>query len=438
MKFKYSLDKAIQWRNADPAEIYDQQVALLRSHLQQAGRAPFYKDMFKAIGLLPNDITSLEDIKTLPLTTRSDIQKDPAAFQAVSPLSIADIALTSGTTGNSIPVPYSRRDLVRLAFNETMGYWGTGTRPGDCFLLCVTLDRCFIAGLAYYSGLVRLGASAIRSGPGQPARQWELIRQLKPNGLVGVPSFLLKLANWGMEHDISPAEAGIKTIVTIGEPVRKADHTLTALGMALEDIWGAQIFTSYGATELETAFCECQESCGGHIHPEMMITEIIDDNGNPLPPGHHGEVVVTPLGVEGFPLVRFRTGDISRIHSEPCDCGWQTSRLGAIEGRLAQRLKFRGTTLYPEMIFHALHELPQVQAAYIEARSSFELSDEISVVIGTDEPLDENTVGEFVQAHLRVLPEIIIKPKNEVLAYMEQGGGRKLKKFFDLRKENAL
>lgn len=433
----YSLKSALEWRNADPEKIENLQAGLLRNHVQQANRAPYYKKLLKTLGCGFEDIITLKDLRSLPFTSRGVLEADPAAFQAVEASSIADLSLTSGTTGNPIVVPYTKSDLERLAFNELMAFWGTGVRPGDRYLICVTMDRCFIAGLAYFSGLVQLGATAVRSGPGQSARQWELISRLRPNGIVGVPTFLLKLAQWGEAQGYTPRSSGVQSLVTIGEPVRGPDHSLIPLGKDLEEAWGASIYSTYAATELETSFCECQASCGGHIHPELALVEVVDEAGDILPTGEAGEVVVTPLGIEGFPLIRFRTGDVARLHTDPCPCGWHTTRLGPIEGRLAQRLKFHGTTIYPEMIFQALRGLRHVEEAYVEVRSSYDLSDEIRVVAGTDaSDINSDIVAEFLQACLRVLPEVIVRPRQEVLSTMEKAGGRKLKRFFDFRNNN--
>ena len=430
----FSLHEALQLREAATSVVDNYQTELLRKHLQQAARVPYYQNIFRQTGCSPDNIHSIRDMTGLPLTNRQDIDREPALFGLGEAVTCADIALTSGTTGEPVVVPYTARDLERLAFNEAMAFYGAGIRKGDKVLLTVTLDRCFIAGLAYYSGLVRLGATAIRSGPGQPARQWYLIRKLHPKALVGVPSFLLNLASWGNKNGINVKDYGVKSLVTIGEPVRKPNYTLTPLGQQLEEAWGAELYSSYAATEFETAFCECSASRGGHVHPELMIVEIVDDNGHVLPDGQPGEVVVTPLGVEGFPLVRFRTGDIARLDSAPCSCGWQTKRLGPIEGRLLQRLKYKGTTLYPEMIFHALQEIHAVQAAYIEVRADSDLSDKITVVVGGDEHrINKQTVEDTLQACLRVRPKIVIKKQEDVLAVMGRDGGRKLKKFFDFR-----
>lgn len=430
---RFSLKDALNLREGNAIQVESCQLKLLREHLKHAGRTPFYKNIFGQTGFSPDDILSTRDIAGLPLTKREDIDQKQALFSPGEETTFADIALTSGTTGEAVIVPYTARDLERLAFNETMCFYGAGIRRGDHVLLAVTLDRCFIAGLAYYSGLVSLGATAIRSGPGQPARQCNLIQRLHPKAIVGVPSFLLRLAVWGEENGINTKERGIESLITIGEPIRSPDYRLTPLGKQLEDAWGAKIYSSYGATEFETAFCECSFSCGGHVHPELMIVEIVDNDGELLPDGQPGEVVVTPLGVEGFPLVRFRTGDIARLDGTPCQCGWQTKRLGPLEGRLAQRLKYKGTTLYPEMIFHVLQQYTTL-TVYVEIRKAADLSDELTVVVGSDDQqTTRQTVEEILQAHLRVRPKVVVKKQTEVLAVMSQDGGRKLKKFFDFR-----
>lgn len=429
----YSLNKALKWRQSDPDEIINNQDQLLQYHFQQASRSTYYQELFRKLALDPAEIT-LADLDQVPLTPRQALEENPGAFTAVSEEAQVDIALTSGTTGSPVPVPYTVSDLTRLAFNEELCFRGAGLKASDRILLCVTLDKNFIAGLAYYSGAVRLGASVIRSGPGQPARQWEIIKQLRPNVIVGVPSFLLNLGQWGRKAGLKPEQAGIKSLITIGEPIRQPDYSFTPLGRQLSDIWQARLFSSYGATELETACCECAAGKGGHIHPELMIAEIIDDQGNKLPAGEPGELVITTMGVEGFPLIRFKTGDIATIEDAPCECGWKTSRLGPLQGRLAQRLKYKGTTLYPEMIYYLLQDIEGIKAYYLEIRSSFDLSDDITVVVGVDDhSLPADRIADLLQAGLRVRPPVEIKETEEVLAAMNQGSGSKTKRFFDYR-----
>jgi len=430
----YNWQEAMTLRQSTPAEINRVRETCLRRHLKHAATAPWFRDLFNDLGLDPQR-AKIEDLKRLPLLDRRTIEAAPEKFTPEPRPGIVDIAMTSGTTGRPMVVPYTAGDLTRLAFNEEMGFRSAGVTAADRVLLTVTLDRCFIAGLAYYSGLIRIGASVIRSGPGQPARQWELIERFRPTVLVGVPSFLMALAANGKKQGIDPVESGVRKLVTIGEPLRRHDHSLTHLGSDLTRAWGAQLFSSYGSTEMETAACECAAGAGAHIHPELLLVEIVDDQGREVADGEPGEVVVTPMGVEGLPLVRFKTGDVARIHRGTCDCGWNTERLGAIEGRLAQRLKVKGTTIYPEMIFQALQEVKQVGPVYIEVRNAYDLSDEITVVAGCDDPATTaKELGDLLRARLRLRPEVVVKGKKEVYAAMEADGGRKPKKFFDFRK----
>lgn len=432
---KSTLNTALARRTGRPADFAAQQLALLRNHVQQAMHSAFYKEKFAKLGISPAGITSLADLHSLPLTSRQDLDGASHLFQAVADENIVDLALTSGTTGVPVQVPYTRNDLTRLAFNEAIAFWGAGVRPKDRFLVCVTLDRCFIAGLAYYNGLVELGAAAIRSGSGQPARQWQLIKQLRPAGLIGVPTFLLHMARWGREHGYAPQDMGITSLITIGEPIRRPDFSLTVLGEELTRAWNAPIHVSYGATELETGISECEQGHGGHIHPELTLVEIIDDQGNQVADGEPGELVVTPLGVEGFPLIRFRTGDITRLYREPCPCGWQTPRIGPIEGRIAQRLKVRGTTIYPDIIFQTLQEVSAIEAAYIEVRAAYDLADEIKVVVGTCHSLEAREVEALLQAQLRV--RLTVEIKDLEIVQKTMATANKPRKFFDLR-ENSL
>lgn len=429
----YDMESALVLRQSTPQQIRAIQTELLKYHLVRASVIPYYRSLFDQAGIAIASINSLDKLELLPFTTRKDIDQNPHQFGLSTEEEICDIALTSGTTGVPVTIPYTASDLQRLAFNEAVAYYSAGVCREDRVLLTVTLDRCFIAGLAYYSGITALGAAAIRSGPGQAERQWEIIQKLRPTVIVGVPTFLLELARWGVENKIDVYGSSISKIITIGEPARKPDCSLTVVGRELQKHWGATIFSSYGATELETAFGECVAGKGGHVHPELMIVEIVDDNNNIVSDGSPGEIVVTPLGVEGYPLVRFRTGDVARLTNEPCSCGWNTKRLGPIEGRLAQRLKVKGTTLYPESIFHALQNVKGGVAAYVEVRSDADGADKVKVVVAEEGAGDLDAIRNCLQAHLRVMVDICMKNKREVTDVMWKDGGRKPKTFFDFR-----
>ncbi|MBM9519751.1 AMP-binding protein [Desulforhopalus vacuolatus] len=430
---KYDIKQAISLRHASLHKQEEIQLPLLKKHLHHTLNIPFYQRELGISKADINNLRSVSELSQLPFTTREHLDCYADDFGLPDEKAIRDFALTSGTTGNPVIVPYTDSDLKRLAFNEAIAFYGAGVRPDDRVLLTVTLDRCFIAGLAYYSGITSLGASAIRSGPGQPARQWNTINTLNPKVIVGVPTFLRDLAQWAVDEGIDPTHSSVESIITIGESVRKPDHLLTPMGEKIAALWGAHIYSSYGATEFETAFSECKATQGGHIHPELMLTEIVDDQGNVVVDGIPGEVIVTPLGVEGFPLVRLKTGDISRMYSTPCPCGWKNKRLGPVEGRLAQRLKYKGTTLYPETIFNVLQQIDEVSGAYVEVRKSSNGFDDLNVVIGSESVNISKRIEEMLQAQLRVKPAFTVLPTAQVEATMSQDGGRKPRKFFDYR-----
>ena len=185
---------------------------------------------------------------------------------------------------------------------------------------------------------------------------------------------------------------------------------------------------------MATSFADCETGRGGHVHPELMIVEIVDEAGHPLPPGSPGEVVATPLQVTGMPLLRFKTGDIATVHDEPCPCGRHSWRLGPVLGRKAQMLKVRGATVYPPAIQGVLQELPEVRGHYIEVFDDFELSDRIRVVVGLDSSaLDAEEIAERLAARIRVKPEVVVVTPEEVTRRTLREDKRKPVTFFDYR-----
>ena len=279
-------------------------------------------------------------------------------FIALPSQQVSDLCFTSGTTGTPCQIAYSQRDLDRLAYNDAVGFLAAGFLPGQRILLTCTIDRCFIAGLAYYRGVVVMNAAAIRNGLNTIESHAQIISTLQPEGIVGVPSFLAKLGAYLAEQGVDASS--VKKIVCIGEPIRRQDMSLTPLGQKLEAFWPGAAHSTYASSEIATSFTECQERQGGHPPGDLAIVEILSPDGKVLPPGEVGEVTVTPLQVEAMPLVRFRTGDISFLVPGDCPCGRSTPRIGPILGRQAQMLKIRGTTLFPNAFFTVLDNIPGV------------------------------------------------------------------------------
>ena len=181
---------------------------------------------------------------------------------------------------------------------------------------------------------------------------------------------------------------------------------------------------------MSTSFCECSAGKGGHHHPELIICELIDENGNPVNEGEAGELVVTTLGVEGMPLLRFRTGDVARFHYEPCSCGRTSMRISPIIGRKKQMIKFKGTTLYPASVFDVLDNADYVENYLVEVTSNEIGMDHLTVYIGVKEP-NENMVKEL-KDHFRA--KLQFRPIDEIRKIQFPEMNRKPVKFIDNRR----
>ncbi len=430
---------------ADPAffsaqKIREHSAALLRSHVGYlAERSPFYRRLFAEHRIDPAAIRTSEDLGPLPFTTKADLEQYNEDFLCVDQEQIVDLCLTSGTTGHPVAMHQSRGDLERLGCNEELSFRSAGINAADRVLIAAAIDRCFMAGLAYFIGLTRIGATVIRGGSSSIAMLEELTLQYRPSAMVGVPTLLLVLADRLQARGVDPRGLGVRRLVCIGEPVRNPDLSLSPLGRRLRDAWGAEVFGTYASTEMATTFADCIAGQGGHVPPGLMIVEIVDEAGRLLPPGTPGEVVATPLQVTGMPLLRFKTGDVAVLHSEPCTCGRHSCRLGPVLGRKAQMLKVRGATLYPPAIQAVLQEIPAIRGHYIEVFDEFELSDRLRVVVGCSDPaLDALEIAERIAARTRVKPEVVIVAPEEVARRTLREDKRKPVTFFDYRKGGSV
>ena len=273
-----------------------------------------------------------------------------------------------------------------------------------------------MAGLAYFLGARELGAGIIRVGAGIPELQWDSILKFKPTYLIVVPSFLLKLIYYAKEHNIDINSSGIKGAICIGEPLRNQDFTLNTLAKKIKESWDITLYSTYASTEMNTAFTECEAQQGGHHHPELIIVEILDDHNLPVKAGEIGELTITTLGLEAMPLVRFKTGDMVKAHTESCSCGRNTLRLGPVVGRKKQMVKYKGTTLYPPAMYNILNDFNEVENYVIEISHNAIGTDEILIKIATKVPSEELLISikDHFRAKLRVSPKIGFYSKKEI------------------------
>ena len=207
------------------------------------------------------------------------------------------------------------------------------------------------------------------------------------------------------------------------------------LGKKITDAWDIRLYSTYASTEMQTAFTECTECKGGHLQPDLLIVELLDEMNKAVAPGEPGEVTITTLGVEGMPLLRYKTGDICVYDDTPCACGRNSLRLSPVMGRKKQMLKFKGTTLYPPALFDILNEMENV-IDYVAEVSSDEMGmDDVKIYIAPNDFSEEcnRKIRADLQARLRVSPHIKYITEEEIKKMQMPEAGRKIIRFIDRR-----
>jgi phenylacetate-CoA ligase len=429
------INNDIEYKSAEEIKTF-QEGLLHEALVYLKDNSPYYQRMFKSYGINIEKIRHIEDLVKIPFTEKKDLQLFNDEFLCCPKAKVIDYITTSGTLGDPVTFGCTEKDLQRLAFNEKKSFECAGVRPGNIVQLMTTLDKRFMAGLAYFLGLRELGASVIRVGNGIPELQWDTIRRIQPDTIMCVPSFILKLIQYAEEHNIDYKNSSIRRIIGIGEGLRDQNFELNLLGRKIKEKWDVQLFATYSSTEMGATFSECEYGLGGHVHPELIIVEIIGEDGLPVPDGQPGEIVVTTLGVEGMPLLRFRTGDIAAKIVEQCKCGRNSYRLTPLVGRKNNMIKLKGTTLYPPAINDVLDNNDYVENYVIEVRQSEAGTDDVVVKIGLKYQPEFDVVKELkdsFRSRIRVAPQIEVHPIEDIQKINYPAKSRKPIKFIDLR-----
>lgn len=330
---------------------------LINTLLYLSERSPYYSSIIKNHSRKPIPEWTLEIFKKLPITTKVDLARFNDRFLCVSQNLVRDWTSTSGTTSSPVYVGLTASDLRRLARNEAWTYRMAGLKKGDVLQILITLDKRFMAGLAYWLGAQRSGLCVIRSGPGTIPLQWEIMKHRKTTALLAVPSFVPQLLDYAETQGWNLSDFSVHTLIAVGEPTLTEDGKPNVLASSIQQRWPLKIISTYASTEMQTAFTECGAGRGLHLQESLLFAEVLDEQGRDVPEGEEGQLVFTHYGVQGMPLLRYGSGDIVRVWYSPCTCGLNSLRIGPVKGRLQQRLKFNGTTVYPSQYVQLLNNL---------------------------------------------------------------------------------
>ncbi|WP_300663285.1 AMP-binding protein [Fluviicola sp.] len=368
--------------------------------------APFYQRHFSKTVL---ENMTPEVFRMLPFTNKEDLSLNNRDFLCVPSNQIAEYVTTSGTSGKPVTIYLTKNDLLRLAKNEKESFELTGAKAGDLFQLMTTIDKQFMAGLAYYLGVQELNAGIIRIGPGVPALQWNSILENKPTILIAVPSFLVNLIDYAKQNGIQMNETSVRSVICIGEPIREDDLSENVLAKRIHADWNIELFSTYASTEMGAAFTECTAHQGGHLNENLIYLEVLDEAGNEVLHGEKGEIVISTIGTEGTPLIRYKTGDVARIYREPCTCGRNSVRVGPILGRKNQMIKFKGTTIFPPSIYEIFDSRSEISCYKIEVSKDYLGHDTITILLENriEHSPVMNEIVEECKAKLRVVPHFV-------------------------------
>ncbi len=428
-------NRDIQFRSESDIKAF-QEERMCETLAYVAENSQYYKELFKANGIDVTSVRTLENLQKIPVTTKEDLQVRNSDFLCVHPDDVIDYVTTSGTLGDPVTFALTENDLQRLSYNEASSFLMAGLDRHDIIQLMTTIDRRFMAGLAYFMGARKLGCGIVRVGNGIPELQWDTIGRIKPTACMVVPSFLIKLIDYAVAHGIDYNNCSLKKAICIGEALRTPDGELTKLGHSIVAKWPElELYSTYASTEMQSSFTECGHHCGGHVPVDLIIVELLDENNNPVKAGETGEVTITTIGVEGMPLVRFKTGDMCIGYEEPCACGRHTMRLSSILGRKGQMIKFKGTTLYPPALFDILDNIPMVENYIVEVFTNTIGTDQIQIKIGSHNHSEAfiKQIKDVFRSKVRVAPDIVFEPIELIARQQMPSMSRKVIKFIDRR-----
>jgi phenylacetate-CoA ligase len=355
------------------------QLQRLREVVGFALKTPLYqKRLAKAWIHSPEDIKTLADLRKIPFTVKDDLRQSyPKGLLAVEMEQVVRVHSSSGTTGIPTVIYYTQGDLDRWTDLLARSIIATGVTAKDIFQNMMSYGL-FTGGLGMHYGAERVGLTVIPVGGGNTQRQLSIMKDFKTTLLHITPSYLLHIHQRLAEYEVKLSDLCLKKAYLGAEPYSENTR------LKLQDLYGIDIYNSYGLSEMNgpgVAFeCICKNDL--HVWEDGYIVEIIDPvSGEVLPDGEKGEVVFTNLIRHALPLMRYRTRDLALIHPEPCPCGRTHRRMSRILGRTDDMLIVNGVNLFPSQIEEALMSIPEVGNNYMIYLSTHEGLDRLTVQV---------------------------------------------------------
>jgi phenylacetate-CoA ligase len=379
---------------ADRAEIRELQVDRLRATVENAyENVPFYREQLDDMGVAPGDIGSVEDVRKLPMTTKEDFRDEyPDGLFAVDHDDVRRIHASSGTTGKPKIVAYTDEDIDVWSEVMARSLAASGVEPGETVQNAYGYGL-FTGGLGLHYGAEELECTVIPIGGGQTQRQVEMMADLESDVLACTPSYALYFAETAEEMGHDPRNLPVSTVAFGAEPCtdpmrEEIEQRLDANGI---DLYGLSEIVGPGVS------IECVEAKNGlHVWEDRFLPEVIDPaTGEPVEDGEEGELVLTTLSKEALPVLRYRTGDLTTLYYDECECGRTMVRMDNVTGRTDDLIIVRGVNLYPSEIEHVILDIDGVAPYYRIDLHERDNLDVMELTVEVDEAFD----GDRQQLH---------------------------------------
>jgi len=410
------------------AEMEQLQLERLQTTVNRAYRnVRFYHRKFAELGVEPEDIKSLDDIRSLPCTTKEDL-RDAYPYEMFSvPLrEIVRIHSSSGTTGRVTVVGYTKNDLRTWSELVARVISAAGVTKHDVVQITFGYGL-FTGGFGLHYGAERVGASVIPVSAGNTERQIQIMQDFRTTALVGTPSYALHIAEVMEEMGVDRESVRLRVGLFGGEPSseRMRREIEQRLGILATDNYGLSEVMGPGVSG------ECEHKCGLHVNEDHFLVEVVDpETLDPVPAGAQGELMVTTLTKEGMPLLRYRTRDLTSLTAERCVCGRMNTRMRKVSGRTDDMLIVRGVNVFPSEIEAILFETEGVEPHYqiiVEREGALDqltILVEVSREIATDRMSRlvelENKIKARMHSVIGITPKLkLVEPKT-----LERGHGK--------------
>ena len=399
-------------------EIKALQLQRLQATVRHCMNSPFYKARFDEIGLKPEDIQSLDDLRKIPFTTKQDLRDTyPFGIASVPLRECTRLHSSSGTTGNPTVILHTQKDLDEWANQVARNLWMVGLRPDDVFQNSSGYGM-FTGGLGFQYGAERLGMLTIPAAAGNSVRQVKFITDFGTTALHAVPSYVTRLHEVMVGMGVDPQRDTKLKVLAIGAEPHSEEQR-----QRIEKMMGVKAYNSFGMSEMcgPGVGFECQEQNGLHFWEDYYIVEIVDpETLEPVADGEIGELVLTTLCREAMPLLRYRTRDLTRVLGRTCPCGRNHVRIDRMRGRSDDMMVLRGVNIFPIQIEKILMTFPELANNYLITLTTDDDNDNMTVEVELEELFTEdfrrlqeltNRIQRTLKDEILLTPHVKLLPK---------------------------